>query len=173
MTSTPLPTRSVAFALMLTVAVGGCAAQTTTRYPSLLPRAIEARSDAEPEAPIALVDPEPSTDSALADLRHTLDQTAAEFAPAAATAERLARTAKGAAAGSERWIAAQSALAVLDGYRATTSATLTEVDTMALNRAADGKPDYPAIASFHTAAQAAFDAQTKRIAAIAASLPDA
>jgi hypothetical protein len=40
-------------------------------------------------------------------------------------------------------------------------------------QAADGKPDYPAIASLHNAAQAAFEAQSARIAAIAARLPDA
>ena len=49
---------------ILAVALTGCT-QSATRYPSLLPRAIESRSEAEPETPIALADPEPSTDSAL------------------------------------------------------------------------------------------------------------
>jgi hypothetical protein len=50
---------------------------------------------------------------------------------------------------------------------------LTDIDSLAIARAADGKPDYPAIASLHNAAQAAFEAQSARIAAIAARLPDA
>jgi hypothetical protein len=171
MTHPLLPARHAAFALALTAILGGCAAQSATRYPSLLPRAIESRSDAEPEVPIALAEPEPSTDATLAALRKTLDDTVAHFAPAAVKATHLADAAKGQAAGSESWIAAQTALADLDGYRATTSATLTDVDTLASARAADGKPDYPALTSFHAKVQAAFDAQTAQIAAISAKLP--
>ncbi|WP_010186981.1 hypothetical protein [Sphingomonas sp. PAMC 26605] len=173
MTLPLLPARPAAFALALTVLLAGCAAQTSTRYPSLLPRAIESRSDAEPETPIALADPEPSTDSALAELNKTLEQTATEFAPAAVRAERLANAAKGDAPGGERWIAAQTALAELDGYRATTSATLSAVDTMASDRITAGKPEYPAIATLQTAAEAAFETQSARIAGIAAKLPGA
>ncbi|TPG55304.1 hypothetical protein EAH76_07810 [Sphingomonas glacialis] len=168
-----MPARPAAFALVLTAILGGCAAQTSMRYPSLLPRAIESRSDAEPETAVALADPEPSTDSALAELHKTLDRTAADFTPAAARAERLADAAKGDAPGGERWIAAQTALAELDGYRATTSATLSTIDTMASDRITGGKPDYPAIATLQSAAQAAFEAQSARIAAIGAKLPGA
>ncbi|WP_194150954.1 hypothetical protein [Sphingomonas glacialis] len=173
MTQPLLPARPAAFALVLTAILGGCAAQTSMRYPSLLPRAIESRSDAEPETAVALADPEPSTDSALAELHKTLDRTAADFTPAAARAERLADAAKGDAPGGERWIAAQTALAELDGYRATTSATLSTIDTMASDRITGGKPDYPAIATLQSAAQAAFEAQSARIAAIGAKLPGA
>lgn len=172
-----LPARPAAFALALAtlsaVSLAGCAAPSATRYPSLLPRAIESRSDAEPETVVALADPEPSTDSALAELRKTLDRTAADFTPAAARADRLADAAKGDAAGGERWIAAQTALAELDGYRATTAATLSTIDTMASDRITGGKPDYPAIATLQGAAQAAFEAQSARIAAIGAKLPGA
>ncbi|MEG3178467.1 hypothetical protein U1872_19680 [Sphingomonas sp. RB3P16] len=166
-----LPARPALSALLLTGALAGCAAQTATRFPSLLPRAIETRSDAEPEVAIAIAEPEPSTDATVAELHATLAKTSTAFAGAATTAERLASAARGAAAGSERWIAAQTALAELDGYRATTSATLSEIDTLALTRAADAKPDYPAITALHATAQAAFDAQTATIGAIAAQLP--
>lgn len=164
---------ALVFVLTIAPSLAGCAAQTSTRYPSLLPRAIESRSDAEPDVVIPVTEADPATDLALADLRKTLDKTTAAFAPAAETAERLATAAQGDRVGGERWIAAQTALAALDGYRATTSSTLTDIDSMAIARAADGKPDYPAIASLHNAAQAAFEAQSARIAAIAARLPDA
>lgn len=177
MTPHPLPARptrlALGFILTIAPALAGCAAQTSTRYPSLLPRAIESRSDAEPDVVIPVVAADPATDLALADLRKTLDKTTAAFAPAAETAERLASAAQGDRVGGERWIAAQTALAGLDDYRATTSSMLTDIDSLAIARAADGKPDYPAIASLHNAAQAAFEAQSARIAAIAARLPDA
>lgn len=177
MTQPLLPARPAAFALApvlsLAVVLAGCAAPSATRYPSLLPRAIETRSDAEPETPVALADPEPSTDSALADLHKTLDRTIADFAPAAARAERLANAAKGDAPGGERWIAAQTALAELDGYRATTAATLSAVDTMASDRITTGKPEYPAIATLQAAAQTAFETQSARITAISTKLPGA
>lgn len=164
----------LALVLVLTIApsLAGCAAQPSTRYPSLLPRAIESRSDAEPEVVIPVTEADPATDLTLADLRKTLDQTGAAFAAAAETAERLTTAAHRDKVGGERWIAAQTALATLDGYRATTSSTLTDIDALALARLADGKPEYPAITSLHNAAQAAFDAQSARIAAIAARLPE-
>ena len=160
-------------AALSAVALAGCVTQPSTRYPSLLPRAIEQRSDSEPEVTTAIVAPDPATDAVLRDIRTVLDRAVASFDPAASNAERLSATARGAAVGSDRWIAAQTALAELDGYRATTSSAVTDVDTLALARAADGKPDYPAIATVQTAAQTALDAQTARIAAIAATLTPA
>lgn len=162
---------ALAIALILAGALTGCAAQTSTRYPSLLPRPIESRSDAEPDVVIAVAVADPATDSTLADVRQTLDKTKESFASTAKTAERLADAARGAPAGSERWIAAQTALAELDGYRATTSAALTDLDSLAIARAADGKPEYPGIASLRGAAQAAFDAQSAQIGEISARLP--
>lgn len=158
--------------LLAALSLAGCAAP-TTRFPSLLPRAIETRSDAAPELVLPIAEPEPTTDAALDALRATLDRTVADFAPAADRADKLAATARGDAVGGERWIAAQSALADLDVYQATVSATLADIDALALARAADGKPDYPALGVLHRLAQSAFDTQTARIATIAARLPQA
>ena len=169
----PFPSRRSLALLAVFLAATGCVAQTSTRYPSLLPRAIETRSEAEPEAVVAVVVADPAADAEVAKLRKSLDETVAAFGPAAAAAERLATAAKGDPVGGERWIAAQTALGGLDGYRATTSSIVSDVDAMALARAADGKPDYPAIAALHDAAQAAFEAQAARIAAIGARLPGA
>jgi hypothetical protein len=173
MTTAPLPTYRACLVLvpLLSALLTGCATRESGRFPSLLPRAVETRSEALPEVTPAVAEPDPATDTAIAELRRTLDTTTAAFAPAAATAERLARAAKGTPVGGERWVTAQSALAELDGYRATTSGTLTDVDALAQARLADAKPDYPAITALQSDAQAAFDAQSARIAAISAMLP--
>lgn len=173
MTHPSLPARRAITALTLALFAAGCAAQTSTRYPSLLPRAIETRSDAEPEVAIAIAEPEPTTDAELGDLRKQLDAAVAAFNPAADTADRLTRAAKGDAVGGERWIAAQVALGSLDGLRATTSSLVSDVDALALARSADGKPEYRALTTLHADAQAALDAQAARIADIGARLPGA
>ena len=159
--------------LLMSLAVVGCAAQPSGRYPSLLPRTIETRSDAEPEVAIAIAEPDPTIDAALPDFRKTIEATIADFTKAAQTADRLATIAKGDPVGGERWIAAQTALAELDGHRATMSSALTDLDALALNRAAEGKPEYSALTALRDTAQTAFDGQAARIAAIAGRLPGA
>ena len=162
-----------AAALLVSLAVAGCAAQPSGRYPSLLPRAIESRSDAEPEVVVALAEPDSTVDAALPDLRRTIETTIADFAKAAQTADRLASAAQGDSVGGDRWIAAQTALAELDGYRATLSAAVTDLDTLALNRAAEGKPEYPALTALRATAQAGLDEQAIRITALSNRLPAA
>ncbi|MEO9132802.1 MAG: hypothetical protein ABI240_16580 [Sphingomonas sp.] len=154
--------------------LSGCATEDTSHYPSLLPRPIESRSEAEPVAPPpAVATPDAPTDAKLAVLRTTLGGSATAFAPAADRAEQAAQAAKGQAAGSEAWLTAQTALAELDGYRATTSATLTDVEEMAIERAAALQPAYPGIEALRTAADAQLTTQSARITAIQAMLPDA
>jgi hypothetical protein len=151
----------------------GCAEQVTTRYPSLLPRPNEATSIAEPESlPPAVAVADPALDAKLATLKATLNESATNFAPAAGRAEQAAAAAKGMPAGSEGWITAQSALAELDGYRATTSAALTDIEDMAIGRATAGQPEYPGIEALRTEADAQIKAQSERIAAIQATLPE-
>lgn len=156
------------------LATSGCAAAASDpRYPSLLPRAIETRSDAEPVALPVVAAPDPATDAKIAALRKTLADTAATFATSAARTERLAMAARGDAVGGERWIAAQTALAELDVLRASIAATLSDIDDLAMTRASEGLPPYPALEALRDDVQAAADAQSARIAAIQARLPDA
>ncbi|MDO7842988.1 hypothetical protein [Sphingomonas immobilis] len=155
----------------LALTAAGCVEGGPGRYPSLLPREIEKRGDAEPETPIAIADPDPALDRALTGQAKMLDDTQAAFAPAADRAEAAAKGARGDAVGSERWIAAQTALAELDTYRATTSATVTDIEQVALNRAAEGKPPYPSVDALKTRGEALLDGQSARIAAIQAMLP--
>src|SRR6186713_3043316 len=144
----------------------GCAEQSTGRYPSLLPRPIEATSVAEPESPPpAPVVPDPAIDAKLMTLKAALGESATAFAPAAERAEQAAVAAKGQPAGSEGWITAQSVLAELDGFRANTSATVTDIEDMAIERATAGQPDYPGIEALRAEANAQLQAQSARIAA--------
>ena len=163
-----------ALALTATILTGGCMSPATPgRFPSLLPRPIEGRGDAEPVETPAVAVPDPATDTAVAALRKTLSGTQAQFAAAAATAQRAAQAAKGEAAGGERWIAAQAALAELDALRATTAGTLTQLDDLAIARAAEGKPAYPALDALREEARTESEAQSARITAIQTTLPAA
>ena len=165
--------------LLTTLLAGGCAQQTVSRYPSLQPRAIERRSDAEPtEAAPETAAPEtaaPDTalDTILAAKTKTLADTDSAFTPAADSAERAAKAARGDAVGSDRWIAAQTALAKLDAFRATTSAIVTDLDELAIGRARDAKPPYPALDSLKGQGDAQLTAEINRIATIQALLPAA
>lgn len=159
--------------LLLFLLTSGCVTPRSKSFPSLLPRPIESRSDAEPVAPVTIIEPEPATDATLVDMQKSIDTSGKAFDTAADTADRLAKAAHGDAVGSERWIAAQTALGQLDGLRATTSSTITDLDELALTRAAGGKPDYPAIATLRKLAQAALDTQAARIREIQARLTPA
>jgi hypothetical protein len=150
----------------------GCAEQRVSRYPSLQPRPIERRSDAEPVAAAATAAvPDATLDATLADYDRTLATTDTAFTPAADAAERAVRAARGDAAGGERWITAQTALAKLDGFRAATSSAVTDLDELAIGRARDAKPPYPALDALHARGEAQLTAEVNRIAAIQAMLP--
>ncbi|MEG3086064.1 hypothetical protein [Sphingomonas sp. PB4P5] len=153
--------------------LGACAQTGATRFPSLLPRPIESRSDAEPVAPVVVAEPDPALDAQIATTMAAVETSTRDFAAAAARAESAARAARGAAVGSDRWLDAQTALADLDVFRADSSALVTGLDDAQIARAVDGKPPYPALETARAAAHAALDAQTARITAVQASLPEA
>ena len=160
--------------VVLMLSLDGCAGADTAHYPSLLPRPIESRSDAEPvAAPPAAAVADPALDAKLAEYRASLDKTAKAFAPAADHAEAAARAAQGQAVGSDHWLDAQTALAELDTYRSDLSAMLTDVEQLAIDRVAAGQPDYPGVEELRGKVKAAFDAETARIAVIQGMLPEA
>lgn len=149
-----------------------CAEQHVSRYPSLQPRLVEQRSDAEPvAAAIDTAAPDPALDATLAGYAKTIAMTDAAFAPAADAAERAVRAARGDAPGGERWIIAQTALGKLDGFRAAISSAVTDLDEVAIGRARDGKPPYPALDALHARGEAQLTAEVNRTAAIQALLP--
>ena len=163
----PIALSSVALLL------SACAHTDSGRYPSLLPREIETRSDAEPEVVAAVAEPDPALDAKIATSVAAVATNKRDFATAATRATGLVQRAKGDAVGGERWIDAQSALADLDIYRAQSSGVVTDLEELALERAADGKPSYPALDAALKDAQAELDAETARIGSLQSMLPAA
>ncbi|RJF93085.1 hypothetical protein [Sphingomonas cavernae] len=110
--------------------LAGCATE-TGNFPSLAPRAIEQRSDAEePTAPIT---PTPADSTLKANLERLLQQARegeSAFSKILGTTERAVAAAKGAAPEAESWVAAQQQLSALDGARAPTAAALSELDSL-------------------------------------------
>ena len=154
--------RSTILFLMLLPA-SGCARD--DRYPSLLPRAVERQSFAEPAAPPAApVVADPALDARIAAARLSADEAAI------ARAEQRVRAAAGAAAGSETWLDAQVALGELDALRSGNVAALSDLEELATDRAAALEPDYLALNAAIEAARAAVEAQTQRIATLQAML---
>lgn len=131
----------------LVLPMGMLAACTTTDggYPSLLPRPIEGRDDAEPARPDPVAAPDSALDARIAQRRQAAAEAAKRFQAAAITAESRVAVARGVAAGSEAWVAAQTALADLDAIRGETVQLVTDLEQEASARALAGAPAYPAL----------------------------
>lgn len=164
------PARSLTTVPLLALALAGCAG-TNPRYPSLLPRAAESRSAAEPVAVAPALVADPALDTSLGKLDGELKQAAAAFTPLATRATRLTDAAVGAGIGSDAWLAAQSALADMDALRAQSISALSEIDRVAIERGVAGLPAYPALEVLRDAAEAQAAAQTATIEALQVKLP--
>jgi hypothetical protein len=159
--------------LLLVPFVSACSADTTA-YPSLAPRAAEREGFEEPAAAVAAAPAaDPALDARIAALLRERAAAAAAFDAGATRAERAARLAAGAAAGSDRWLDAQTALAELDSLRATHADAIGGLEELASARALALAPPYPALERALTEARAAAAAQTRRIDAVAALLAPA
>ena len=153
--------------------LAGCAREQGT-YPSLAPRPIEKLGFAEPETPAAAaVVADPTLDASLAAIDTRLKTVGSGFDGDAAKAQAAARRAKGQSVGSDAWLDAQAALAVLDDWRAQASTIVTDLDSMAAARAAQLAPDYPALTALRDRAQAEVERQAGLIGRVQASLPAA
>jgi len=139
--------RRTIFLAALAIPMGLPAACTTTDggYPSLLPRPIEGRDDAEPVRPDPVALPDSALDARIAGKREAAASAAKRFQAAAITAESRVVVARGVPAGSEAWVAAQSALADLDAIRGETVQLVTDLEQEASARAQAGSPAYPAL----------------------------
>ena len=154
--------RLPAGALAAPVLLAGCAAP-AINAPSLLPRPIENVGFEEPEAKPVEIVPDPALDAEIEEARQTLGTAAADFGEAAAKVGPLVDAAEGAGIGSDAWLDAQVALAALDTVRATSLATLSDLDRLAIERGVAGKPAYPALNALRTEAQAQVQAESERI----------
>jgi len=131
--------------LLLCLVLAGCV-DTTTRYPSLLPRPIEKTSLAEPvPAPAAPVAPDPALDARIAAIVRSAGEAEAAFTKAADEAETKVALARGTAEGSDAWLTAQVALAALDVARQPFVAQQADLEQLAIDRATSGQPPYPAL----------------------------
>lgn len=166
----PQMTRRLLPAALLVLA--GCE-PSVTAYPSLAPRAVEKQGFAEPVVPDAEVAADPALDAQLASLRMRLDGIASGFTAAAVVADRRAVAARGRPAGSEPWLDAQTALATLDDWRAQASALATDVEELAINRAATLAPPYPALGVLSERAAGEGERQGNTIARLQAMLAPA
>ena len=146
----------------------GCS-DSTGRYPSLLPRAIEGRSLAEPERPEPTATPDAALDTRLAAAMQAIDSAHAAFLEAARTAEARIAVARGTQPGTDRWLAAQSALGAVDSARAPLTNQLAELEQMAIARAEAGEPPYPALDAVIDSAARHAAAQAERVAALEAA----
>jgi hypothetical protein len=154
------------------VICAGCVTEGT--YPSLQPRAVEKQGFGEPAAPVsAPIAADPVLDRQIGELDARLRAIASGFAGAAGEAERRATAAKGRPAGSEPWLEAQTALAALDDWRAQASSLATDVEELAIARAARLEPPYPALTALGDRTEAEAERQAETIARIQASVAPA
>ena len=158
--------------VLVAILFAGCAADSTV-YPSLAPRAAEKTGFEEPETAPAPLVADPALDARIAAATAKREGAARAFDTAATRVERLARAAQGAAAGSDRWLDAQTALAELDSLRAAHGEAVGELEDLAAQRAQALLPAYPALERARAEAQEAAVAQTGRIDALTRALAPA
>lgn len=155
-------------ALLLATGVAGCT-DTTHHYPSLLPRAIEKQSLAEPERPVPVATPDAALDKQIAALSAEVDKAAKEFTATAQSAEARIAVARGLPQGSDGWLDAQAALSEVEAAQAPLASTLADLQRLAIDRGAAGQPPYPMLDAAIARASALIDAQAVRHAALEAA----
>ena len=157
-------------AIALVISLGSCTVR-DDGFPSLLPRPIEQRSDAEPvvapTSPIA----DPALDTDIVRLEKALADTKAAFDASTAKAERLARYARGATAGDSRWLDAQVALAELDVLRGETGNVVMEINQLEIGRSVDAQAEDPRLTRLIGQAADQTQSERERVDAVAAALP--
>ncbi len=151
------------------LSLAGCA-DYGAPYPSLLPRAIETRSDAESSAAQAPPAPDPALDSAIAALDRRLAATATGFAQEQARAAPVIRAAEGAAAGSNAWLDAQNAIGAVSSFEAKALAILADAEQLATARAQRGLSSYQPLDDVVARAAEQAQAQSTAVSAMAAAL---
>lgn len=160
-------------ALLAAVLLAGCARDDAV-YPSLAPRSVERLGFEEPERPAPPpVAPDPKLDVEIAAATARLNKASADFSRAARQAQAAAGRARGATAGSEAWIDAQTALGALDAVRAETSEALTDLEQLAIARATALAPEYPALEAAQTRAQGELERQDATIGRLGSTLAPA
>lgn len=162
-----------ALLILFLIMLGGCARNEGV-YPSLGQRPIERLGFDEPDIPSpGPVAADVALDVEVAAATSRLDKVTADFARAAGASEPLARRARRAAAGSEEWLDAQTALAGLDVLRTDTSEVVADLERLVIARAATLAPDYPALEEARTRARTELERQEGVIARLGSELAPA
>lgn len=155
--------------LALVVPLSGCI-QSTDKYPSLLPRAIESQSTAEPEQVTPTVGADPALDTRIAGLSARVDAAQAVFTRAAQETEAKIAVARGLPEGSDPWLNAQVSLGGLDVVHSQITDVLTDIEQLEIERGTSGALPYPALKALLDRATALSEGQTKRIQSLEAAL---
>lgn len=162
------------FTLALSATAISACASDTGNYPSLAPRPAEQRGFDEPEPrPTPAAAPDPALDAEAAALEARLNTAAQAFATAAERAQGAVARARGQAAGSDPWIAAQTALGGLDVRRTELSEIAAELERLGVERAATLAPAYPALETLRTRARAELERSQALIAQLGAQVAPA
>jgi hypothetical protein len=153
--------------------LGACARDASV-YPSLAVRPTEKIGFAEPAPPAPEpLKADPALDAKVADLTARLTTVARGFDRDAARAEAAAREAKGRAVGSDAWLDAQTALGLLDDWRAQANALASEAGDLASGRAAALEPAYARLDAVQQRIAAEGQRQSATIDRLQATLPAA
>lgn len=123
--------------------LSGCTSP--ARGPSLLPRAVEGRSNAEPIRPTPVATPDPALDAQVADRTRAFTQAAEAFERQATTLGPAVARGRAAREGSDAWVAGQLALGELSQARAAVEAGVSALEELAIAREAARLPPYPAL----------------------------
>lgn len=157
---------------LVALALAGCSGGAARTGPSLLPRDIEGQAFDEPAAaPVANATADPALDTRIATLVAAADATETAFKAADRRAAAALAAGARARVGSDTWLDAQTGLAALDEQRALMLAAVTDLERIAIERAAAGQPPYPALEAARTDADAALDRIGATVAARKAELP--
>ena len=160
---------ALAALVLVAVSLAGCTVA-NDGYPSLLPRPIESRDDAEPVRPDPVAVPDAALDARIAEKRTAAASAAKRFQEAAIVAESRVAVARGVVEGSEAWVAAQTALAELDSIRGETVQLVSDLEEEASKRAQAGTPAYPALDAAITEIGGMATSQAERTKALEAAL---
>ena len=155
--------------LLIALSATGCA-QSTDKYPSLALRPIETRSEAEPVAPVVKETPDAALDARITASTAKLAQIDADFTTLAAKADAAARAKGAMATGSDQWLAAQEALAELEGLHGDTQGMVSDLEQMVTDRGIAGQPPYPTLDALHARARDQLNREIAKVAAVKALL---
>jgi len=144
--------------LTLPLVLSACASQ-PVNAPSLLPRAIESRSESTPARDETVQD-DPALNARIAQHVAAFDRAAAAFDSGVITLGRRIESGRGAAEGSERWLASQQAIGELQQLRTASEGAMADLEALAIARSGAGLLPYPALDAAIARAQTVIDWQT-------------